>query len=54
MEKSQRAKSIREFARDILKISNSTLQGRMKSLGIEFKTSTNKNVTEREIENETV
>lgn len=35
-EKSKSARSIRELARDILKVSNSTLQGRLKSLGIEF------------------
>lgn len=40
VEKSNRAKSIRELARDVLKISNSTLQGRLKSLGIDFKTPT--------------
>lgn len=40
VEKSNRAKSIRELARDVLKISNSTLQGRLKSLGIELKTPT--------------
>ena len=34
--RSQSARSVRELAREILKISNSTLQGRLKALGIEF------------------
>ena len=36
-ESSKRARSIRELARDVLKVSNSTLQGRLKALGVEFK-----------------
>jgi len=42
-------RSIRELARDVLKISNSTLQGRLKALGIEFKNANN-NGGEREYE----
>lgn len=38
-ESSKRARSIRELARDVLKVSNSTLQGRLKALGVEFKPS---------------
>lgn len=37
LENVSRAKSIRELARDFLKVSNSTLQGRLKALSIEFK-----------------
>lgn len=37
MEKAKGASSIRDFARNILKVSNSTLQGRLKALGIEFR-----------------
>lgn len=48
-EKSKSAKSIRELARDILKVSNSTLQGRLKLLGIEFVNS-NQNKGEKEYE----
>jgi DNA-binding NtrC family response regulator len=36
-ESSKRARSVRELARDVLKVSNSTLQGRLKALGVEFK-----------------
>ena len=53
LEKSKRAKSIRELARDILKISNSTLQGRLKSLGIAFNTKTNKQSLKGELNYET-
>lgn len=53
LEKSKRAKSIRELARDILKISNSTLQGRLKSLGIEFKTPANNEEQKGELKYET-
>lgn len=44
LEKSGRARSIRELARDVLGVSNSTLQGRLKSLGINFKPSIKKGV----------
>jgi DNA-binding NtrC family response regulator len=53
IDKSKRAKSIRELARDVLKISNSTLQGRLKSLGIEFKTTTEKEDPKGEMDYET-
>lgn len=40
-ENSKTAGSIRELARDILRVSNSTLQGRLKALGIDFKAKPN-------------
>lgn len=53
LEKSKNAKSVRELARDILNISNSTLQGRLKSLGIEFKPKASNQQTKGELEYET-
>lgn len=48
LHKAKRAGSIREFARDILKVSNSTLQGRLKYLGIDFKAEIKKGEKENE------
>ncbi len=52
LENSRRARSIRELARDFLNVSNSTLQGRLKALGVEFKPQT-KEKTKGEVEYET-